>query len=81
MEGEEFGEIREKEVFEAVQNGKVIETYSKDEPYPSCLIYGRTSEDRPLHVLCAYTKEEETAIIITTYQPDPDRWIDFERRK
>jgi hypothetical protein len=81
MEGEEFGEIREKEVFETVQSGKVIETYPNDEPYPSCLIYGRTFEERPLHVLCAYTKEEETAIIITAYQPDPDRWIDFERRK
>jgi hypothetical protein len=81
MEGEEFGEIREKEVFEAVQSGKVIETYPKDEPYPSCLIYGRTFEDRPLHVLCAYAKDEETVIIITTYHPDPDRWINFERRK
>ena len=29
----------------------------------------------------AYTKDEETAIIITAYQPNPDRWIDFERRK
>jgi len=42
MEEEKFGEIREREVFEAVESGKVIETYPKDEPYPSCLIYGRT---------------------------------------
>ena len=81
MEDEEFGEIREKEVSETVQSGKMIETYPEDEPYPSCLIFGRTVEDRPLHVLCAYTKGEEMAIIITAYQPDPDRWIDFERRK
>jgi hypothetical protein len=81
MEDEEFGEIREKEVFEAVESGKVIETYPEDEPYPTCLIYGRTFGGRPLHVLCAYTKDEETAIIITVYQPNPDRWIDFERRK
>jgi len=39
MEEEKFGEITEREVFEAVQSGKVIETYPKDEPYPSCLIY------------------------------------------
>jgi len=81
MESEEFGEIREREVYEALESGKVIESYPEDEPYPSCLIYGRTFGDRPLHVLCAYTKDEETAIIITAYQPDPDRWIDFERRK
>jgi len=66
---------------EAVQSGKVIETYLENEPYPSCLISGRTFGDRPLHVLCAYTKDEETAIIITVYQPDPDHWIDFEGRK
>lgn len=55
MEGEEFGEIREKEVFETVQSGKVIETYPKNEPYPSCLIYGRTFEDRAGSV-CLYKR-------------------------
>ena len=40
MEDEEFGEIKEREVFEAVLSGKIIETYSKDEPYPSYLIMG-----------------------------------------
>jgi hypothetical protein len=81
MENEESGEIKERELFEAIQSGKVIETYAEDEPYPSSLIYGRTFEDRPLHIVCAYAKEEKTAIIIAVYQPAPDRWIDFERRK
>ena len=81
MEDEESGEIKESEVFEAMQSGIVIESYPEDEPYPSSLIYGRTFEDRPLHVVCAYAKDEETAIIVTVYQPDPDRWIDFVRRK
>lgn len=76
MEGEESGEVKEREVSEAVERGKMIETYPEDEPYPSCLIYGRTFEDRPLHVLCAYTKDEETAIIITVYQPDPENFGD-----
>ncbi len=81
METEEFGEIKEKEVAEAVLNGKIIETYPDDEPYPSCLIYGRTFENRPLHIVCAYSSESDIVIVITVYQPDPDRWIDFERRK
>ncbi len=81
MEKEEFGEIKEREVFEAVLNGKIIETYLEDEPCPSCLIYGRTSENRPLHIVCAYTMDSNVAIIITAYQPNPDIWIDFERRK
>jgi len=81
METEEFGEIKGKEVFEAVLNGKTIESYPEDKPYPSCLVYGRTSENRPLHIVCAYGKDDDIVIIITVYQPDPAKWIDFERRK
>jgi len=81
MEKEESGEIKETEVSEAAQKGKIIETYSEDEPYPSCLIYGRTKRDRPLHIVSAYAADSNMAIIITVYQPDPDMWIDFERRK
>jgi len=50
MEADEFGEIKDEEVFESVRTGKIIEHYPEDEPYPSCLIYGRTSKDRPIHV-------------------------------
>jgi hypothetical protein len=81
MTTEEFGEIMEHEVFEAVQKGKIIENYPDDEPYPSYLVYGRTSKNRPLHIVCADAKESDIIIIITVYQPDPERWIDFERRK
>jgi hypothetical protein len=81
METEELGEIKEEEVFEAILNGKIIETYPDDKPYPSSLIYGRTSENRPMHIVCAYIRDEDRVIIITVYQPDPDKWIDFERRK
>jgi hypothetical protein len=81
MEAEEFGEIKEKEVHEAVLSGKIIESYPEDEPYPSCLIYGRTMENRPLHIVCAYSKDDDIVIIITAYQPDPEKWVDFERRK
>lgn len=80
MEVEEFGEIKENEVYEAVCSGKLIENYPEDEPYPSCLIYGKTQTGRPLHIVCAYSKEDETTIIVTVYHPDPDKWIDFERR-
>ena len=81
MRLEEFGPIREQEVFEAVQTGKVIESYPDDEPYPCVLIYGRTAVDRRIHVVCAYADDEDIAIVITVYEPDPARWVDFERRK
>lgn len=81
MEAEEFGQIKEKEVYEAVLNGKIIETYPEDMPYPGCLIYGNMSEDRPLHIVCAYAKDADIIIIVTVYHPDLNRWIDFDRRK
>jgi hypothetical protein len=81
MEREEFGEIKEKEVYEAALRGKIIESYPEYEPYPSCLIYGKTPENRPLHVVCAYSKDEDIVIIITVYQPDPEKWINFERKR
>jgi hypothetical protein len=81
MEGEESGEIKDEEVFETVLTGKIIEDYPEDEPYPSCLIYGRTTQNRPLHVVCAYSEDENLAIVITAYQPHPERWIDFSRRQ
>lgn len=81
MEIEELGEIKDKEIFEAIINGRIIENYPDDEPYPSCLIYGRTLKNRPLHIVCAYSEESDIVIIITVYHPDNNRWIDYERRK
>jgi len=81
METEKFGEMKDGEAVEAILNGKIIEDYPEDIPYPSCLIYGRTSEGRPLHLVCAYAEDIDKVIIITAYQPEPDLWIDFERRR
>lgn len=36
---EEFGKIREQEVFEAITCGEIIKEYENDKPYPSMLIY------------------------------------------
>ena len=81
MENEEFGTILAKDVYEAISNGKMIENYPNDEPYPSCLVFGRTGTNRALHIVCAYSKENDLTIIVTVYQPDPTKWIDNERRK
>ncbi len=81
MELEEHGEIHEDEVHEAVLSGRIIENYPDDEPYPSCLIFGRTSLSRPLHIVCAFSGGENLAIVITAYEPDPTKWIDLSRRR
>lgn len=81
MKNEEFGRIFEKEVYEAICSGEVIEEYPEDKPYPSVLIYGRTTENRPLHIVCAYSQTENLVIVVTVYHPDSELWIDYKRRK
>ena len=82
MESESFGLIRVDEVLEVLDAGEIIEEYPDDQPYPSCLIFGRTRAARPLHVVCAPVLAEQRIIVITIYQPDPARWdADFKRRK
>ena len=70
--------ITEAEIVEAVVNGAIIEAYPEDKYGPSCLILGRTSQGRPLHVQCSLPP---TVWIITLYEPDPEEWIDFRTRK
>ena len=81
MENEEFGKILDREIYESIITGKVIEEYSTDKPYPSILIFGKTNEGRPLHIVCACNENEDTAIVITVYHPDPNLWIDYNKRR
>lgn len=78
---DEYGVIREHEISEAIKTGEVIEEYPKDRPYPSFLIFGKTRVNRPLHIVCAVVKPEKTLVIITVYQPNPERWINYRGRK
>ena len=80
MKTEEFGSITDREVCEAICNGKIIEEYLDDKPYPSVLIFGTTNTRSPLHIVCAYDSENDQTIIIKVYHPDPARWIDYQRR-
>ena len=82
MEAESLGRILTSEVLEALDSGEIIEEYSDDVPYPSCLILGHSEAGRPLHIVCAPVTEEQRLIVITTYQPELGRWeSDFRRRK
>ena len=80
MREEDFGPIADGEVYEAISCGEVIEVYPDAEPYPGALIFGRTKLDRPIHIVCAYDSSEDRAVIITIYQPDPKRWVDYRTR-
>jgi len=57
-------DISEKELIESILNGEIIEDYPNDKPFPSCLIFGKTEEGRPIHAVCAYSKDDNITIII-----------------
>lgn len=68
------------EIVEAILNGKIIEEYPDDYPYPSCLILGITIRKRTLHIVVGVT--DAKIWIITVYVPANDKWNDdFTRRK
>ena len=68
------------DVLNAIENGKVIEDYVNDRPFPSCLLYGKSDKNQ-IHVVCALPQHVNMLIIVTVYIPDPMRWIEFERRR
>ena len=45
------------EIFFSVFTGEIIENYPEDKLYPSCLVYGRTFKDEPVHSVWAYNEE------------------------
>ncbi len=68
------------ELREAIETGEIIEDYPNDKYGQSCLIFGFTTANRPLHVQCSYPSRTLLKII-TLYEPDADLWIDFKVRK
>jgi len=72
--------ISVQELREAIEAGEIIENYRGDKYGPSCLIFGLTIANRPLHIQCSYPSRPLLKII-TLYEPDADLWIDFKVRK
>ena len=69
------------EIFFSAVHGEIIEDYPTSNPYPSCLIYGQTFGGDPIHAVWAYNEQTQWAVLITVYRPDPDRWIDWRKRR
>ena len=66
------------EIKYVITKRKVIETYPKDSPYPSCLILGYVRHGEPLYVLCALGN---IVHIITVHWLDPVKWLDPKTRR
>ncbi|OQX86774.1 MAG: hypothetical protein B6D55_05280 [Candidatus Omnitrophica bacterium 4484_70.2] len=72
--------ITRQEILEAIENGQIIENYPEDKFGPSCLVYGRTDLERPLHIQCSYPTRPKIKII-TVYEPNSEEWIDYKKRR
>jgi hypothetical protein len=68
------------EIYFSVFHGEVIEDYSNDKPYPSCLILGRNFLSEPIHSVWAYNPVNDWVVLITVYRPDPARWCEWKVR-
>jgi hypothetical protein len=61
--------------------GEVIAEYPDDSAYPSQLGLG-LAPGGPIHVVVGYDSERTRCIVITVYEPGPDRWAsDFRTRR
>lgn len=68
------------EIREAGQRAAIIEDYPDDKYSPSSLLLGYTSRGRVLHIQVSRA-DTELARIITLYEPNPDEWVDYSRRR
>jgi hypothetical protein len=69
------------EIFASVFQGEVIEDYPNDRPYPRCLVFGETFKGEPIHTAWAYNEENQWVVLIPVYRPDPQRWIEWRKRR
>lgn len=56
----------------AINNGRIIEYYYEDYPYPSCLIIGKDKNNNIIHIVCGMSNN--LVYIITAYYPDSEEW-------
>ena len=69
-----------KDVISCIMNGEIIEQYPDDYPFPSCLIFGYSVDNKIIHVVMS--DEGTGSRIITAYFPDPEKWeSDYRTRK
>lgn len=72
--------IGQHEVAEAGLHASVIEDYPEDKYSPSCLLLGFTGTGRPLHLQVSRA-DAGVVKVITLYEPRPEDWLDYSRRR
>ena len=67
-------DISKADVTYCIENGEIIENYPDDFPYPSCLIYGKCTDGRIIHIVAG--SDGEVLYIITSYIPNVIKFED-----
>lgn len=66
--------ISKDDVRDVIIKGEIVEDYPNDLRGHSCLMMGKTREQRVVHVVCS--PKDEYLAIVTAYIPDPRKWRD-----
>ena len=72
--------ISEQEIREAGAQAEIIEDYPDDKYSPSALLLGFTVAGRPLHFQVSFAETDLTRII-TIYEPNPNEWLEYRKRR
>ena len=68
------------DITKCIDTGKIIKQYEDDKPLPSCLISGKSADDKALHIVVS--NDEKYIYLITAYYPNPELWNEeFDERK
>lgn len=70
--------VERREIEHVILFGEIIEEYPDAKYSPSCLIFGQTQIGRNLHVQVTLPPK---VVIITTYEPDVQEWINYRIRR
>jgi hypothetical protein len=62
-----------RELDKIIRKGELVENYPNNIPYPSKLVMGRVN-NRLLHVVFTFNKDDKSAVVVTVYEPDPRKW-------
>lgn len=60
------------DIINCINSGEIIKQYEDDRPFPSCLILGISTYDKPIHVVVS--NDDDLIYLITAYYPGTDRW-------
>ena len=67
-------QITTDDIINCILSGEIIENYPNDYPFPNCLIFGYTINNKILHVVVG--NNNKVLYIITAYYPDNIKFYD-----